>query len=143
MNVLDKIQCNNLYANDIDNELIAFYEYIKQGGAPLEDLTKTEYYEIKASDDVIKKGNIKYMGSFGGKPWGGYGWRTDSNKSKYRAALPAFKKQIPIICQTSFTSQDYRDLIFKPQSFIYCDAPYANTTSYGQKFNYKDYYEWL
>ena len=35
INVLDKIKCANLYANDIDNELIAFYEFIRGAASQL------------------------------------------------------------------------------------------------------------
>ena len=70
LNILDKIKCNNLYANDIDNELIAFYNFIKDGGEPLAAVSKELYLSAKAGEqnDIIC-GNVKYMSSFGGKPW--------------------------------------------------------------------------
>ena len=121
INVLDKIQCTNLYANDIDEELIAFYEFIRDGGEPLEDVSREDYYEIKAGNNLIKRGMVKYLGSFDGKPWGGYGFRRDSNKSHYAASLTNFKKEIPIIRLTNFSCKDYKDLTFKEKSFIYLD----------------------
>lgn len=142
INVLDKIQCTNLYANDIDEELIAFYEFIRDGGEPLEDISREDYYKIKSSNDLIKRGMVKYLGSFGGKPWGGYGFRRDSNKSHYAASLTNFKKEIPIIRLTNFSCRDYKDLTFKEKSFIYLDPPYKGTTGYGKDFNYEEFYEW-
>lgn len=70
------------------------------------------------------------MGSFGGKAWGGYGYRRDSNKSHYAASLTNFKKEIPIIRLTNFSCNDYTSLIFPDNSFIYCDPPYKGTTGY-------------
>lgn len=143
LNVLDKIECPNLFANDIDEDLIAFYSFIHNGGSPFSDVSREMYYEIKASKDCVARGNVKYLASFGGKPWGGYGWRNDSNKSQYAAALSNFKKQIPIIRRTNFSCKNYLNLVFEPNSFIYLDPPYANTTQYTATINYQDFYEWV
>lgn len=90
---MDKIECNNLYANDIDDEIIAFYQYIHDGGEPLTDITREQYYDIKQGNNIIKRGNIKNMASFGGKPWGGYGNPDKrSNKTHYAASLNNFVK---------------------------------------------------
>ena len=72
-NILDKIICENLYANDIDFDLIAFYNFIKNGGEPLETVSKELYIDAKNFPENYPQmilGNIKYMASFGGKPWG-------------------------------------------------------------------------
>lgn len=109
--ILDKIICKNYYANDIDNELIAFYEYIKNGGFPLEDVSKEEYYIAKNSREKFEPyylGNIKYMASFVGKPWGGYsGMKKTLNHSRYRGSLKVFTKQIPKLKKTNFSCIDY------------------------------------
>lgn len=142
LNVLDKIKCENLFANDIDSDLIAFYQLITSGGMPVEDITKEDYYRIKESGTPAERGMVKYMGSFGGKPWGGYGFRRDSNKSHYAASLTNFKKEIPIIRITNFSCKNYKNLIFKEKSFIYLDPPYKGTTGYEKTFNHEEFYKW-
>lgn len=146
LNVFDKIACNNMFANDIDNELITFYQFIHDGGEPLADISREDYYNIKndLTAPLYLRGNTKYMGSFGGKPWGGYGGKDKrSNKNHYQASLSNFKKQIPIILKTNFTCLDYKQISFNSNSFIYCDPPYKNTTNYGnQSFDYNEYYDW-
>lgn len=42
--------------------------------------------------------------------------------------------------QTS--NKDYKDLIFNPNSIIYCDPPYNNTADYGVELNHGDFYSW-
>lgn len=145
LNVIDKIQCVNLYANDIDKELIAFYQFIQSGGVPLDDVSKEEYYEIKKGNDLIKRGNVKYMASFGGKPWGGYsGIDKRYDKTHYLAAKNSFLKQAPVVKNTEFSAMDYKELNFISNSFIYCDPPYKGTTKYDNKvFNYDEFYEWV
>lgn len=147
-NILDKIICNNLYANDIDEDLISFYDYIKNGGEPVPTVSKEEYLAAKANPNNYKKaflGNIKYMASFGGKPWGGYGGIDKrSGKNHYESSLTNFKKQIPQLRKTTFYNGDYQNIQYKPGSFICCDPPYRNTTGYrGIAFDYERFYEWF
>lgn len=145
LNVLDKVICKNYYANDIDEDLIAFYQYIKNGGEPLSNITKEDYNNIKNGTDKVARGNAKYLASFGGKPWGGYSG-TDKRaptKTRYMSSLTTFKKQIPNIINTNFTSIDYKKIQFLSNSFIYLDPPYKNTTGYTVEINYGEYYKWV
>lgn len=41
-----------------------------------------------------------------------------------------------------FTSTDYRDVIIKPNSIIYCDPPYRNTNTYLTEFDFNSFDEW-
>lgn len=83
------------------------------------------------------------MASFGGKAWGGYGFRRDSNKSHYLASLTNFLKEIPIIKKANFSNLSYDNLEFLPGSFIYCDPPYKGTTGYNNKnFDHDKFYQW-
>lgn len=52
------------------------------------------------------------------------------------SSLTTFKKQIPSILNTNFTSVNYKELNFLPNSFIYLDPPYKNTTGYLTEINY-------
>lgn len=147
-NILNKIICSNYFANDIDDELIAFYNQIKNGGEPIPNVSKEEYLAAKANPENYDKaylGNIKYMASFGGKPWGGYGGVDKRNgHNHYESSLTNFKKQIPILRQTNFTCDDYESLSYKDKSFICCDPPYRGTTGYkGISFDYERFDNWF
>lgn len=147
-NILDKIICPNLYANDIDTDLIYFYWYIKGGGEPLENVSKELYLDVKNNPEVYPQsypGNIKYMASFGGKPWGGFGGVDKrSGKGHYESSLTNFKKQIPTLRKSNFSSKDYEDIKYKEGSFICCDPPYRGTTGYkGINFDYERFDNWF
>lgn len=147
-NILDKIVCKNLYANDLDEELISFYNYIKNGGEPVPTVSKEEYLDAKNHSEKYEKyylGNIKYMSSFGGKPWGGYGGIDKrSGKNHYQSSLTNFNKQIPQLKRTNFSTRDYSQINYKDKSFICCDPPYRNTTGYkGILFDYERFDNWF
>ena len=59
------------------------------------------------------------------------------------SSLTTFKKQIPNIINTNFTSIDYKKIQFLSNSFIYLDPPYKNTTGYTVEINYGEYYKWV
>lgn len=128
--------------------MIEFYKYIKNGGEPLSVVSKEEYNDMKDNPEKYSKfllGNVKYMASFGGKPWGGYGGVDKRNgHNHYESSLTNFKKQIPRLKEIIYTSSDYEDLDYINKSIIVCDPPYKNTTGYkGIKFDYERFYKWF
>lgn len=144
--ILTKIQCKSLNANDIDEELIAFYEHLKSGGEMLPDVSRDLYYQIKADTNAEPwiRGSVKYMASFGGKPWGGYGGIDKRvNHTKYYGAKTNVMKQIPVFKIANFAAKDYRDYEISNGAFVYCDPPYKNTTEYKNKFDSDEFYEWF
>lgn len=40
------------------------------------------------------------------------------------------------------TNLDYREVLIKPKSVIYCDIPYKGTGDYGGEFSHDDFFEW-
>lgn len=42
----------------------------------------------------------------------------------------------------NFSNLSYDEVQIKPNSVIYCDIPYFNTSGYDFEFNYKNFYEW-
>ena len=41
-----------------------------------------------------------------------------------------------------FTNLSYEEVNIKPNSIIYCDIPYYNTSGYNVDFDHKKIYEW-
>ena len=37
----------------------------------------------------------------------------------------------------------YQDVEIEPDSVVYCDPPYVNTTGYGCEFDHEVFYDWL
>lgn len=44
--------------------------------------------------------------------------------------------------QLELTNLDYRDVLIKPNSVIYCDIPYKGTTDYGESFDHDAFFDW-
>lgn len=46
--------------------------------------------------------------------------------------------------QPTFYNADYRDVVIKQNSIVYCDPPYKGTSTYSNEnpFNHKEFYEW-
>lgn len=42
----------------------------------------------------------------------------------------------------NFYSSDYRDVVIRPSSVVYCDIPYKNTSKYLNDFNHNEFYDW-
>ena len=65
---------NPIIANDIDMEVIAFWQSLQNGKSDFpQHLTREEYYDIKNhSTDSALRAYVGYGCSFGGKKWGGY-----------------------------------------------------------------------
>jgi len=117
-------------ASDGNAALIAMYRALQHGWEPPDFVSDSEYIKARSlSDDLPMKAFIGFGCSFAGKWFGGYA-RSD-NKTCYAATSKrSLMKQLPLIQDVSFTACDYRD--HKPVNMlVYCDPPYANTTSYG------------
>ena len=51
-------------------------------------------------------------------------------------------QQLERLQQLNFTNLDYRLVGIKPNSVIYCDIPYSNTSMYDGDFSHKDFFDW-
>lgn len=51
-------------------------------------------------------------------------------------------EQLQQLERLTITSLDYRDVIIKPNSVVYCDIPYKGTAGYLGNFNHKEFYDW-
>jgi hypothetical protein len=51
-------------------------------------------------------------------------------------------EQLQQLERLELTNLDYRKVIIKPNSVIYCDIPYQGTADYGNTFSHKDFFDW-
>ena len=54
----------------------------------------------------------------------------------------AARKSLEHLERLQVTSSDYRNIVFEPDSVIYCDIPYENTNKYKSGFDHKAFYDW-
>lgn len=156
------VDCENIYANDLSPTLIGLHKQAQEdfskichdGSREQWDRCYDEYKKVKKRNFTIEPeipyseiGAIEWFGGFSGRGFpGGYGVKSEGrnlfeeryNNLKAQSEEEGYQKAI-------FTCKDYRELEFKDNSLIFCDAPYKETKAYGinTKFNYAEYYKWL
>jgi DNA adenine methylase len=156
-NVIDKVTGPRI-ANDGNKYLIALLQAMLNGWIPPADVTKEEYYDIRANKDNYPDYLVGFAGfccSFSSKWMGGYAPNNYYNKEKtgkeyihhyITRKTNNILKQLQNLKGIEFSSMSYDEIIFPPNSIIYCDAPYTTTIKekvYKDKFDFDKYYNWL
>jgi len=90
-------------------------------------------YKLRAdehyTDELIGFAGIVL--SFKGKWWGGYSRDNTGLRNYSREALNNVKKLAPQLRGAKLYNLSYDDLPIPPNSLIYCDPPYVDTTEYS------------
>lgn len=147
-NVVSKIEPNRVrVANDLHHELICMWIDAQAGGELPETVSEEFYLRIKYDQfheypDWLK-GFVGFGCSFAGKWWGGYA-RGSETRNYCKNAKNSVLKKIKTLKNVYFSNQDYRDVpVDYPNSMVYCDIPYRNTTEYSVgDFNHVAFYLW-
>lgn len=170
-NLVDKIQCNTVIANDLSPTLIALHQIAQtdfdkiptDGNREYWDAAYAEFKKIRSAMaagesytpqmPLYEIGAIEWYASFsnGGFP---RGYAKNSNgRNYYQEAWRNHKAQseTALYKNIKFICGDYKDVLNKFNSIdlqhtlIYCDSPYKGTKPYAinPKFNYEEYYNWL
>ena len=157
-NIIQHVK-NPRIGSDNNYYLIELLKKIQMGYEPPDVVTEEEYNRIKKD---IKEGWVTYVKpfyydayigfvgfccSYAGKWLGGYARGNDNKGNPRNYALEQKKdllKQAHKLKGIDFRWCDYKDLEIPPNSLIYCDIPYKNTTKYStsKSFNYKEFYQW-
>lgn len=150
-NLIQHVKCKNKIASDINKYVIAFLDKIKSDTSWLPknntEFTKEDYIKVKNNKDNYPDWLVAIAGysySFGGKWFGGYA-KNNTNTEYIQIAYRHTLKQASLIKDVTFVVSSYDDLIIPPNSIIYCDPPYKNTTKYNQndkEFDYDKFYDW-
>jgi DNA adenine methylase len=145
-NIIDKV-CGNRIGADINQYLIDALVTIKDCITDLPknntEFTEEDYKKLRNSDNYKYKGYAGFAFSYSGKWLGGwcrdkYGFR-DYVQEAYNNAV----KQSNKIKDVHLIACSYKELEIPPNSIIYCDPPYANTTKYSiDDFNHAEFWQW-
>jgi len=146
-NICDKVD-GNIIANDFNKYVVEALKLIKDNPENLpknNSETSEEYYKIirTCERDIGLKGYYGFALSYGGKWFGG--WRRDKmGKRDYVAeAYRNAVKQSPNLQNIQFTNLSYDAVPLQPNSIIYLDPPYRDTTKYKTgAFDYDKFYQW-
>lgn len=158
-NIIDKVLDKIKIGYDSNKYLISLLNGIKEKKDVRNIITKEQYEEAKSCYkdnkttnfyDLYEIGYIGFLASFRGTFFTGFNgggvikkhWKHQRNY--YKNDVTSLLKQIPNIKDVVFICSEYKDIIFPPNSTIYCDPPYENTKQYGKiKFNHEPFWEWV
>lgn len=118
------------YLSDMHEDLMLMWQALLEGWEPPEVVTPDEYAELRHAAPSAMRGFVGFGGSFGGKWFGGYakGDKGDGVPTSRRVVL----KQAAKLKGAKVSAAGYQTLPSVPAApLIYCDPPYADTTSYS------------
>jgi DNA adenine methylase len=142
--VIENIVHPRRYASDKNEYLIDLFKALQNGWIPPTIITEDEYQHVKSNKDENKP-LTAFVGigcSFSGKWFGGYSRDRKTTRNYALNAHNTLLKQLPKIQDVVFGYKDYKDC--KPvNALVYCDPPYANTTSYDlfDGFDHVEFWE--
>lgn len=169
-NLADKIECKNVYANDLSPTLIALHKQAQLDFSKIPDEGNREYWDKAYSNYKIilqnlsndktledyqnlvdmplyEIGSIEWYASFanGGFPRG-YAKNTET-RNYYKEAYRNHnnQKDNENYKKINFIQGDYRNLKIPLNALVYVDSPYKNTKPYqiNKDFNHEEYYNFL
>tara|TARA_R100001143_G_C3327419_1_gene117723 strand:- start:152 stop:916 length:765 start_codon:yes stop_codon:yes gene_type:complete len=147
-NTIDKVDGNRL-ANDINPYLIAMWVELLTGWIPNE-IDKDTYLDIRDNKDKYHACEVGWAGfncSYSGKYFGGFAGRTRTKNNTVRDYQAEAKrntlKQIENLKTVIFVSGEYWNFNIPPNSIIYCDPPYQDTTKYSNDFDHDMFWNWV
>jgi DNA adenine methylase len=145
-NVIDKVSGPRIGA-DINPYLIALLEALRDGWIPPR-LTRDEYNTIRADKGAHETCLVGWAGvgcSYSGKWFGGYAGTVqtrDGVRDYIAEAIANATRQAKGLAGAEFVSLSYDQITLPPSSLVYCDPPYADTTSYANTFDTPAFWEW-
>lgn len=143
-NLIDKIDYPKRMANDKNEYLIALFKYLQQGGTLPEEVSKEEYYKVKANKENYEQWYVGHVGfncSRLGK-WFDCYVNEYNGRNYQREHNSNLIQQIDKLIDVHFYNKDYSELPIETDSVIYCDPPYRNTKKYKDKFDSDKFYDW-
>jgi DNA adenine methylase len=136
------------FASDSNPYIVTLYKKLQEGWEPPTEISEEQYQHYKKNQDVYDP-LTAFIGigcSFAGKWFGGYARDSKFNPkpNKYAGqAARSLKKKIDRCKDVVFSCMDYKEALSMapPESLIYLDPPYANTTKYKQgAFNHDEFW---
>jgi DNA adenine methylase len=115
---------------DIQPDLVLMWSAIARGWEPPDIVSRDEYQALKTASPSALRGFVGFGCSFGGKWFGGYasdGKGRDYCGGSKRTAI----KKAKAFKHAQIHNQSYETLIVADGDLVYCDPPYADTTSYA------------
>jgi DNA adenine methylase len=125
-------------------DLVLLWSAAVDGWIPPTDLSEETYRSLRDAAPSALRAFAGFPCSFGGKWFGGYARDPKSNRNFARTASQSIAKRAAAMPHATFVWSDYRDLRYEidENAVVYCDPPYAGTTSYAGagEFNSEEFW---
>lgn len=127
------------YGYDVVPDLVLMWRAVLAGWEPPSDVPEELYAALRHAEPSPLRGFVGFGCSFGGKWFGGYGRQSIAGGRPVKegegtlapGAARSVMRQAARMRNASVTLADYRELKIGPDVVVYCDPPYAGTTSYA------------
>lgn len=143
-NMIDKVQ-GPRWPNDSNFYLVELFKALQNGWNPPRDISPELYRQVREGKDRFPPELVAFVGfpcSFGSKWFGGFA-KNSVGRNYADEGAANLEKQRDNLMDVRFTNQSYLELSIPDGSLIYCDPPYANTTSYKNVFDNNIFWEWV
>ena len=156
MNIIDKIKCENRFANDNNPYLIELFKNLDKLDTLPNVIDKDTYDKVR--DNYNNKGNaysdwytgaIGFLASYNGRFFdGGYAktliTKTGVTRNYYLEAKNNLLAQRPYLADIHFSCGDYETTGNVSSAVIYCDIPYKGVKQYttSKNFDYDRFWDW-
>jgi DNA adenine methylase len=124
-----------LHAGDAVEDLILLYRAVGEGWEPPREMSREEYAALKAASPSPLRALAGFGSAYGGNFFTGYcGDQINHKSSRTNSQIAAdhMARRAPMLADVDLRHTDYRgwsDLV-GPDTVLYCDPPYAGTTTY-------------
>jgi len=143
-NVICKVT-NPRIGSDNNPYLIAYYRAIVKGWNPPEIVTEKLYRDIQVNKEKYPPELVAYVGfylSFGAKWFACFAPKYSKIRDYPAEALSEHNYLKHALQGIIWFNNDYRQLEIPPNSLIYCDPPYFQTTKYHSTFYSPAFWLW-
>ncbi len=152
--IIEKIQCDNRIAADVNDELITLLQYAKSDTklsiAP-EDCSFEHYADVRENRKLGTNKYSKeytaligYCASYGGRYFDGGYARDNTGRNMYKERIINLKEDCKLLQDINIKCNDYKDFADYKNCLFYFDPPYKNTKQYSkQSIDYDSFYDFL
>ena len=152
--IIEKIQCDNRIAADVNDELITLLQYTKSDTnlsiAP-EDCSFEHYADVRENRKLGTNKYSKeytaligYCASYGGRYFDGGYARDNTGRNMYKERVINLKEDCELLQDINIRCNDYKDFADYKNCLFYFDPPYKNTKQYSkQSIDYDSFYDFL
>lgn len=119
---------------DVVPDLVMLWQAVAEGWDPPETITREEWEQLRIAEPSATRGLAGFGSSFGSKWFGGYarGKKPNGDPRNYTAeARRNLLGMAPLIRHATFELASYDAWSPGEGVLVYCDPPYAGTTTYG------------